>query len=94
MRKYFKTYATTDAEREAVAQSLAAHNIRTAEDFAAYCRPPRALLVALAIVSGVSAGAFAPLFVRGAGFGFCLLAAAVGAVVSFVSGRVFVALMD
>lgn len=94
MRKYFKTYATTDAEREAVARSFAAHNIKTAEDFAAYCRPSRSFLVLLAVVFGVIAGAFAPVFVPGVGVGSCLLAAVVGAGVSYVSGRVFCALMD
>lgn len=94
MKNPLKIYATTDAEREAVARSYAAHNIKTAEDFAAYCRPPRSFLVLLAVVFGVIAGAFAPVFVPGVGVGSCLLAACVAACVSYVSGRVFCALMD
>lgn len=86
MKNPFKIYATTDAEREAVARSYAAHGIKTAEDFAAYCRPPTYLLGLLAVVLGLLAGVLLPVFVPGADALGCLVVALFLSCVGFLAG--------
>lgn len=59
MKNPLKIYAETPEEVEALARSYAAHGIRTAEDFAAYCRPPAWLFALSAVVFAAFLGALA-----------------------------------